>query len=116
MALISIDGVDIPTPSDLGWGIMDLSKAERNAKGTMIIERIATKRKLELSYATLDRAAMSTILKAISPVFFSVTYMDPQTNANRTGTFYCGDRTGGMLKFINGVPTYKDIKFDLIEK
>ena len=46
--MIRINGVTIPTPSDYSVGIMDLSQAERNANGTMIIERIATKRKLEM--------------------------------------------------------------------
>ncbi|MFJ5713111.1 DUF6711 family protein [Neobacillus sp. NPDC093127] len=116
MALISIGGVDLPTPTDLDVGIMDLSKAERNANGTMIIERIATKRKLGISYAFLTRSELSQVLGAVSPVFFSVTYLDPQTNNYRTGQFYCGDRNVGMMDFINSVPRYKDIKFDLIEK
>jgi hypothetical protein len=116
MALLKINGVDMPTPTDFNVGIMDLSKAERNANGTMIIERIATKRKLEISYSFLDRTDMSKILNAISPVFFSATYMDPQTNAMRTGTFYSGDRNLPMLDYKNGVPRWKDIKFDLVEK
>jgi hypothetical protein len=116
MALIEINGVDLPTPSDFQVGIMDLSKAERNARGTMIIERIATKRKLDISYAFLSRTELSQVLNAVSPVFFSVTYLDPQTDQYRTGSFYCGDRNAGMLDFQNGVPRYKDIKFDLIER
>lgn len=116
MALITINGVDLPTPSDLQVGIMDLSKAERNARGTMIIERIATKRKLDLTYSFLTRSELSLVLSAVSSVFFNVTYLDPQTNSYRTGSFYCGDRNVGMLDFKNGVPRYKDIKFDLIER
>jgi hypothetical protein len=116
LTLIRINGVDLPTPTDLDIGIMDLSKAERNAKGTMIIERITTKRKLSLSYNFLDRSKLSLVLNAVSPVFFSVAYMDPMTDGMKTGTFYCGDRDCGMLDVKNGVPRYKDIKFDLIEK
>ncbi len=116
MALIEIGGVDLPTPSDYSVGIMDLSKAERNARGTMIIERIATKRKLDISYSYLTREQLSQVLNAVSPVFFNVRYLDPQTNNYRTGSFYCGDRNVGMLDFQNGIPRYKDIKFDLIER
>ncbi len=116
MALITINGVAIPAPSDLAVGIQDLSKAERNANGTMIIERIATKRKLELSWAYLDKASLSQVLNAVSSVFFTVTYVDPQTNGTKTGTFYCGDRKCGMIDFKNGIPRWKDIKFDLIER
>ena len=116
MALISIDGVDLLTPSDYSVGILDISKAERNANGTMIIERIAQKRKIEITYAHLTGAALGTILNAVDPVFFSVTYLDPKSNGFRTGTFYAGDRNVGMLSYTDGVPRYRDIKFNLIER
>ena len=38
MSLIIIDGVEIPAPSEYSVGIQDISKAERNANGTMIID------------------------------------------------------------------------------
>ncbi|ALC92058.1 hypothetical protein AM500_21360 [Bacillus sp. FJAT-18017] len=116
MALISISGVALPTPSEYDVGIIDLSKAERNAKGTMIIERIATKRKLEVGWAFLTGAEYSRILNLVDPVFFSVTYFDPKANGMKTGTFYSGDRQAPMLIFKNGQAEWKDIKFSLIEK
>jgi hypothetical protein len=116
VALISINGVDLPTPSVYDLGIQDISKAERNARGTMIIERIATKRKIELSWSFLTRDQLSQILNAVAPVFFSVTYMDTQTDSMKTGTFYSGDRNAGILDFKNGVPRYQNVKFNLIER
>lgn len=116
MALIKIEGVDIPTPSEYSVGIQDISKAERNANGTMIIERIATKRKIELSWNYLSKEQLAQVLNAVSGVFFQVTYVDPQDNATRTGTFYAGDRKCGMIDFRDGVPRYKDVSFNLIER
>lgn len=116
MALIKINGVELKTPSDLTPSIMDLSKAERNANGTMIIERIATKRKLEVTWKALTGTEVSVLLQAVAPVFFYVEYLDPQENINKTGMFYCGDRKIPMLSFVNGVPKYKDIGFNLIER
>jgi hypothetical protein len=116
MALISIGGVALPTPSNVDVGIMDISKAERNANGLMIIERIAQKVKLSLSYNYLSAGDASTVLNAVSPVFYNVTYLDPRTNTYKTSSFYTGDRSLGMIDFINGVPRYKDVKFDLIER
>lgn len=116
MALLQIDGVNILAPTDLQIGIMDLSKAERNANGTMIIERIATKRKLELQYNYLTRTQLAELLTLVSPVFFQLQYTEPQTDALRTGTFYCGDRSVGLIDVINGEPRYKDIKFNFIER
>lgn len=116
MALIKINGVEIPTPSDYNVGIQDISNAERNANGTIIIERIATKRKIEINWKSLSKDNVSRVLSLVSPVFFYVEYVDPQDNGVRTGTFYSGDRSCGALSFINGVIKYKDIKFNLIER
>ncbi len=114
-ALLNIGGIDMPTPSVYTPGIQDISQAARNANGTMIIERIATKRKLDLSWLFLTPAQLSTLLNAVSGVSFTVIYMDPQLNANRTATFYCGDRSVDMIDFQGGVPRYHGIKFSLIE-
>lgn len=116
MALISIGGVNLPTPSDYQVDILDLSKAERNARGTMIIERIATKRKLEIRWNYLDKTQLKQILNLVSPVFFAVTYLDPQTDGNKSGTFYSGDRPIPMLDFQKSVPRYRDVKLSLIER
>ncbi len=114
--MIKIDSAQIPTPSTYQIGIQDLSKAERNARGTMIVERIATKRKLELSWKYLDRGQLQQLLAAVSPVFFTVEYPDPQTNAVNTGTFYAGDRTTGAMDYQGGLVRWVDVKFNLVER
>lgn len=116
MALISINGVALPTPSELSVGIMDITNAERNANGFMIIERIATKRKISLKYKYCDTSTMSQILQAITPIFYNVTFLDPVTNNYTTSSFYTGDKTLGMMDFRNGVARYKDLQFDFIER
>lgn len=106
----------MPTPSEYNVGIMDLSKAERNVRGDMIIERIATKRKIELGWSYLTGVQYSMILNLVDPVFFSVVYFDPKDNTMKLGTFYSGDRAAPMMRFDNGVANWKDVKFNLIEK
>jgi hypothetical protein len=116
MALIKIDGVEIPAPSEYSVGIQDISKAERNANGTMIMERVATKRKIELMWKYLDKDQLFQVLRAVSPVFFEVEYIDPQDNGIKVGTFYAGDRRSSIIDFKNGAPRYKDVTFNLIER
>jgi len=116
MALINCNGVDLPTPTDYQVSINDISKAERSALGVMVIERVATKRTIALSYVYLSASDLSTILNSVSDVFFDVTYVDPQTGGNRTASFYVGDRNVGMIDFIKGIARYKDCKFTLIER
>lgn len=114
--MITIDGITIPTPTEYRVGIQDISKAERNARGAMIIERIATKRKLELSWQYLSQEQLQQLLQLVAPVFFSVSYPDPQDGTTRTGTFYCGDRSTGALDYRNGQIRWRDIKFNLVER
>lgn len=115
MALITVNGVAISTPSDLQVGYFDISKAERNANGRMIIERIATKKKLFLTYSFLTESQTATLLKAVSPTTYSVTFENPETNSLETGTFYTGDRNLGFVDYHNGVARYQDITFNMIE-
>jgi hypothetical protein len=113
--MIKINNVTIPTPSNYSIGIMDLSKSERNANGTMVIERIATKRKIELNYNFITQTDLATLLQAVANTFFTVEYPDSQTGV-RTGTFYVGDRTADGLDYKSGVMRWQNAKFNLIER
>lgn len=115
MALITISGVVMPTPSEFSVSVYDISKAERNANGNMIIERITTKKKLSISYTFLTAEQAQTVLNAIAPTTYDVTYVDPIDNSTKTARFYCGDRNIGMIDYLDNVPRYKDLGFDLIE-
>ena len=97
MALVKVGGTALPDPTELTVGVMDISKAERNANGFMMIEKIATKKKLELKYAYVTDSELKTILQALSPLFFTVEYIDPVENAVRGASFYCGDRNVGYV-------------------
>jgi hypothetical protein len=114
--LLTIGGEPMPTPSEMNISYMDLSKAERNANGLMIIERITTKRKLEIKYTYLNSADLSKLLNAVSPTFYNVTFLDVKTGTYQTASMYCGDRSVGWLDYIDDIPRYKDLSFDLIER
>lgn len=115
--MISIGDLDIPTPSDCSIGINDIIKEDRTANGNVIIERVATKRKIDLSWKYLSNTQLQELMTTISAnVFFTVSYPDPLTGATRSGTFYVGDRSAGMIDYQAGVPRWKDIKLNLLEK
>lgn len=114
--MIKINTVEILAPSEYSVSIQDISKAERNANGLMILERIATKRKIELAYSVMTSVQMSTLLSAITSTFFIVEYPDPQTGAARTGTFYVGDRSCSAISYSLGTAYWKSVKFSLIER
>lgn len=115
MALLNIGGVDMPTPSDYSATVNDISKANRNALGNMVIERITTKQTITVGWTFLSQSQVSALLTAVKPTTFNVTYPDPVLGTNRTMVCYSGDRSLGMVDFTGGTPRYKDVKFTLIE-
>lgn len=115
---ISVSGVmtTMPTPTSFEVSYMDISKAERNSNGLMLIERITTKRKIQVSYDFLIASDMTKILNAVAPTYYDVKFHDPKTNALDTANMYCGDRSVSFIDYINGTPRYRGVSFDLIER
>lgn len=115
--MITVNGTTIKTPSKLSVGIYDVSKnADRNASGDILIDRVAVKRKLEMEWGALTNAQISTLLSAITAVFFTVVYPDPQTGTDKSITCYVGDRAAPMYREISGVPLWEGLKMNFIEK
>lgn len=115
--MLKVNGTTIKTPSKLSVGIYDVSKnADRNAEGTILIDRVAVKRKLEMEWPAMTNSEISTLLSAVTAVFFSVTYPDPMTGANKTITCYVGDRTAPVHRMISNVPMWEGLKMNFIEQ
>ena len=115
--MISVNGTPIVTPKKFVPGIYDVSKnADRNAAGTMLIDRVAVKRKLEMEWGPLTNSEMSTLLTSVSDVFFTVTYPDPKTGSSNTITCYVGDRTAAMYKYTGTTPMWEGLKMNFIEQ
>ena len=117
MAILTINNVEVKDPKVLQVEIQDIDKgSERNAKGTMVRTRVATKRKITVEWSPLSNSEISKILKAMSDVFFTVKYTDPMVGGVTTKTFYVGDRTAPVLKVINNVTRWEGLKTSLVEK
>ena len=115
MACIKINGVAIATPAEITQSIQEISEANRNANGLMIKEKIADKVKLSLKWNKISNSKMSTVLSLISNNTFSVTYFDVGVNSIVTKTFYAGDRSMEVDRCVNGILTYKNLSFNIIE-
>lgn len=115
--MLKVNGTTIKTPRKMKVGIYDVSKdADRNAAGTILIDRVAVKRKIECEWGALTNTEMSALLSAVTSVFFSVTYPDPQTGAAKTITCYAGDRTAPVYREISGTPLWEGLKMNFIEQ
>lgn len=114
--MLKVNGVDIATPKVFEVSITDLDgETNRNGNGEMVRDRIAVKRKISLEWPPLTQSQSTTLLNAVSSVFFTVTYPDPQQGVV-TKTMYVGDRTTPAYQFRDGQVKWSGLKMNFIEK
>ena len=116
--MIKINGVAIATPKIYEATVSDLDgESNRNAAGQLIRDRIAVKRKLNLEWGPLSQSEIAPILNAVSGVFFTVTFPDPQLGII-TKTMYVGDRTAPAYVYDTKTKQVKwsGLKMNFIEK
>lgn len=117
MALITINGEAIPTPQVYQVTISDVdSIGERTASGLLVRGRVATKRKISFTYNALTDAQQRFIANKLTDEFFNVVYLDPQTGANATGTFYVGDRQSQAYMYLPSRKVWVNYTFNIIER
>lgn len=115
--MLKINGVTVATPKTFRVEISDIDgETTRNARGDMIRDRIATKRKLTCEWPALNMSQASTLLKAVTGVFFSVEYPDPLEGTYLTKTFYVGDRTTPVAIVRNGQVIWEGLTMNFIER
>ena len=116
--------VALPDPSTMTVLLQDIdaSSTTRSADGTLLRDRVAggatAKRKVELEWPPMRTEQISLILKAISPEFFWVEYLDPYEGKTRTAEFYAGDRKAPLYNAnLHGQgPLWEGLSFNIIEK
>lgn len=114
--MLKINGVAIATPKVYEVTISDLDgESNRNANGDLVRDRIAVKRKLTLEWPPLSQSQISTLLNAVSSVFFSCEFIDPQSGV-LTKTMYVGDRTAPAYQVIDSEVKWSGLKMNFVEK
>lgn len=118
MAMITVDGVAMPCPSAMTWGLQDISAAEsgRTDDTTMHKNRVGQKRKISLQWTMTDRQTTAFILQAFNPEYVQITYEDAMSANLETRTFYVGDRAAPVKYWWAGNKRYETVSFDIIER
>ena len=116
--LIRVDGVDMPNPSKLQWGLQDVSIGDsgRDDTGYMYKGRVTQKVKIELEWSAVSPSVASTILQAFNPEYINVRYFDPIANAWQIKNFYVGDRSAPVKIWSVNQKIYETVSFDIIER
>ena len=113
---MKINGTTIQTPKTLSIDIEDIDgEAYRSANGTLIRDRIATKRKLNCEWPALTTTQISTILSLIASDSFTVQYLDPVTGTNITKPFYAGTKSAPVYRLLAGRELWEGLTVNFIE-
>ena len=115
--MLKVNGVKVASPSELRVRIFDVgAEPERTANGGLTADRVAVKRALSLRWAALSTTQMGALLGAVGEPFFSVTYFDPTTGADRTMDCRSGEKSAGVLIMRDGEPVWSDVEMEWTEK
>lgn len=117
MAMLLVNGAAVPAPSAMKIALFDVSSAqERNAAGALVMDRVAVKRRIDLSWARLEGDAFRVLLAAVGNGFFQVSCPDPQTGEMCSMTCCCSERTADILRMENGEAIWTNVEMSWTEK
>lgn len=116
MALLTIAGVQVANPAEVKIGRFDLTKSNRTASGRMVMEYIATKRRVDVVWRYIPDADLQVILNllAANKPFFTLEY--PDVGGQQTITCYAGDINTSLWHTINGVRRWSEVSIPFIEQ
>ena len=114
--MLKIAGVSVKAPTDLKIGRFDLSKSGRTASGKMVMEIIATKRRVDVVWKMLTDTELEKIIDTITAnkPFFTLTY--PDTGGSKTMTCYAGDIVTSLWHTKNGIRYWEEVSIPFIEQ
>ena len=114
--MLKIAGITVKAPTELKVGRFDLSKSGRTASGKMVMDIIATKRRVDVVWKMVPDSELQTIIDTITAnkPFFSLEY--PDTRGSKTMTCYAGDIITSLWHTKNGVRFWEDVQISFIEQ
>ena len=114
--MLKIAGVSVKAPTDLKIGRFDLTKSGRTASGKMVMELIATKKRVDITWKMLPDNELQKIIDTITAnkPFFSLEY--PDAGGTKTMTCYAGDIITSLWHTKNGVRYWEEVSIGFIEQ
>ena len=119
MAMLLVNGVALPDPSEMTWGLQDVSASDagRTEDTIMWKNRVGQKRKLQVGWQNIDPAKTASILQAVNPEYIDLTYFDAMSGNTETRTFYVGDRSAPVKWWYGATGRYySKVTFNFIER
>ena len=114
---ITINNVNLPTPSEYNVTISDLDAEGQRPITTGILHRKRIRSgvlKIELTYLLKDMPNIATVLNMIQPETIAVALYDPVGGQIASKTMYAGDKKFGYKRLASGIKG-EAFSFSLVE-
>lgn len=118
MALLAINGADMPAPTTLHVSLEDQAFSSKRAlDGAALVTRAAVKRRVEAYWAYLPETDLQTLLTAaaMGSALFTLSYPDPVTGDTRQMTAYSLNRSVGLMQMRGGAPVWTGVRIAFME-
>ena len=118
MAVLTVNGSAMPSPSKMDIQYTDLGKSSTNAAGHSVMDVLGQKRILQCVWGYLTADETNELLSAVRQAHFMVLWFyDPQIAQETEGTFYCDGVTAPVFRYKNGIPAaFRDVKIVFQER
>ena len=117
--MLKFNGEAMPEPQSISVSPEKIwsSNTGRSDSGKMNGDIVAIKTNLKIQWGVLTAEQTELIDKYLSKAFFECTYLNPtKANAEETKEFYAGTPTYPVYSYADGLPKYKGVGVDLIER
>jgi len=114
---ITINNVNLPTPSEYNVTISDLDAEGQRPITTGVLHRKRIRSgvlKIELTYLLKDMPNIATVLNMIQPETITVALYDPVGGQIASKTMYAGDKKFGYKRLASGIKG-EAFSFSLVE-
>lgn len=114
--MLKIAGTQVYTPADVKVKRSDLVKTSRAASGRTVMEYIATKRQVDVTWSYIPDADLQVILDllAANKPFFTLEY--PDAGGQQIMTCYAGDINTSLCHTIGGIRRWSEVQISFIEQ
>ncbi|MEM5768111.1 MAG: DUF6711 family protein, partial [Bacillota bacterium] len=112
------DGSVIPPPSGYTFTEADLTEnSKRNAQGVaswdVVRQNVGN---LDLTWENIDGDRLKQVVAAIrGKKSFAVTFFNPLTGNHETRTFYAGDRSAQLARYVSAVKYWASLTVPFVE-
>mgnify|MGYP001478829875 CR=1 FL=1 len=114
--MLTIAGTKVANPAEVQVGRFDLTKSDRTASGKMVMEIIATKLRVDVTWKMLKDSDLKTIIDIITvhKPFFSLAY--PDAGGTQSMTCYAGDIVAGLWHTVGSIRYWEEVQIAFIEQ